>query len=67
MNKTLFIDDNKNAIRPLKVTRIEAEIAFTGFGIKYVAYGVENYYTNNKKFNLGLTNLKNQILFPFLP
>jgi AraC family transcriptional regulator len=52
MNQTIYKDDIKNAIRFSKITRIEAEMPFTGIGIKYVASGIENYYANNKKFTV---------------
>jgi AraC-like DNA-binding protein len=52
MNKTIYQDENKNAIRLSKITKIEAEVPFTGFGIKYVASGEEQYFINHKKFTV---------------
>jgi AraC family transcriptional regulator len=52
MNQTIYKDKEKNAIRFSKITKIEAEMPFTGLGIKYVASGEETYYANNKKFTV---------------
>ena len=52
MNKTIYSDKEKNAIRFSKISKIEGEMPFTGLGIKYVASGEETYYANNKKFTV---------------
>lgn len=50
MNQTIYKDIDKNAIRFSKITNIEAEMPFTGLGVKYVASGEEIYYANGKKY-----------------
>lgn len=50
MNQTIYKDIDKNAIRFSKITNIEAEVPFTGLGVKYVASGEEIYYANGKKY-----------------
>ncbi len=50
MNQTIYKDIDKNAIRFSNITNIEAEMPFTGLGIKYVASGEETYYANGKKY-----------------
>lgn len=50
MNQTIYSDDDKNEIRISEIKKIESEIAFNGFGIKYVVSGEETYYANGKKF-----------------
>jgi len=52
MNQTIYQDKNKNAVRLSKVSKIEVDVPFTGFGIKYVTSGEENYYINHKKFTV---------------
>ncbi|MFN9595770.1 MAG: helix-turn-helix domain-containing protein [Bacteroidota bacterium] len=52
MNRTVYADEDKNAIRFSRVIKLEAETPFTGFGIKYVASGEENYFINRKKFTV---------------
>jgi AraC family transcriptional regulator len=52
MNQTIYKDEEKNAIRVSKITKIEGEMPFTGLGIKYVASGEETYYANEKKFTV---------------
>ena len=52
MNKIIFQDKEKNAIRFSEISKIEGEMPFTGLGIKYVASGEETYYANNKKFTV---------------
>lgn len=52
MNQTIYHDENKNAIRHSKISKIEAQVPFTGFGIKYVTSGEEQYYLNHKKFTV---------------
>jgi AraC family transcriptional regulator len=50
MNQTIYKDIDKNAIRFSNITNIEAEMPFTGLGVKYVASGEEIYYANGKKY-----------------
>jgi AraC-like DNA-binding protein len=50
MNKTIYFDEDKNSIRYSQIKNIEAEIQFTGLGVKYVASGSEIYHANGKKF-----------------
>jgi AraC family transcriptional regulator len=50
MNRTIYKDDHKNAIRSSLINRYEGDIPFTGLGIKYVVSGVESYYANGKKY-----------------
>lgn len=50
MNKTLYRDDLKNAIRVSSILKIESELAFTGLAVKYVVSGEETYFANNKKY-----------------
>ncbi len=52
MNQTIYKDEQRNAIRLSKIKKIEAEVPFTGFGIKYVASGEEEYFVNQKKFTV---------------
>jgi AraC family transcriptional regulator len=52
MNKTIYQDKNKNAIRLSKIMKIEGEMPFTGLGVKYVSSGEETYYANDKKFTV---------------
>jgi AraC-like DNA-binding protein len=52
MNETIYQDESQNAIRFSKIKKIEAEVPFTGFGIKYVVSGEENYFLNHKKFTV---------------
>jgi AraC-like DNA-binding protein len=52
MNQIIYKDEEENAIRFSKITKIEAEMPFTGLGIKYVGEGEETYYVNNKKFTI---------------
>jgi AraC family transcriptional regulator len=50
MNQTIYKDCNKNEIRFSRIMKIEAEMPFTGLGVKYVASGEEVYYANQKKY-----------------
>ena len=50
MNKTIFRDGTRNAIRFSEFTKIDAETPFAGIGVKYVASGVEEYIANNRRF-----------------
>ena len=50
MNQTIYKDCNKNEIRFSRIMKIEAEMPFTGLGVKYVASGEEIYYANKKKY-----------------
>ncbi|MFN8700166.1 MAG: helix-turn-helix transcriptional regulator [Flavobacteriales bacterium] len=50
MNQNIYQDERKNEIRLSKISKIEAEVPFTGFGIKYVVSGEEQYFLNHKKF-----------------
>ena len=52
MNRTVYQDDDKNAIRYSTIDRIDTEIDFNGFGVKYVASGQETYYINGKKYQV---------------
>ncbi|MFN6038436.1 MAG: helix-turn-helix domain-containing protein, partial [Bacteroidota bacterium] len=52
MNKTIYKDSKKNAIRFSNFTKLESECPFTGLGVKYVASGEEIYYPNNKKYRV---------------
>jgi AraC-like DNA-binding protein len=52
MNRIIYKDEEKNAIRFSKIKKIEAEMPFTGLGIKYVDTGEETYFANNKKFTV---------------
>jgi AraC family transcriptional regulator len=52
MNKTIYNDPDNNAIRFSKVKKIEGEMPFSGVGIKYVAFGEEIYYANDKKYTV---------------
>ncbi|MFN5886457.1 MAG: hypothetical protein ACK438_00655, partial [Flavobacteriales bacterium] len=52
MNRTVYQDEDKNAIRYSIIDRIDTEIDFKGFGVKYVASGQETYYINGKKFRV---------------
>jgi AraC family transcriptional regulator len=50
MNKTIYNDAEKNSIRFSQIKKIEAEMPFTGLGVKYVASGEEIYFANDKKY-----------------
>ena len=52
MNKVLYEDQDNNSIRLSHVRKIEDEVPFTGFGVKYVISGEEVYFANNKKFTV---------------
>ena len=52
MNRTVYQDDDKNSIRYSTIDRIDTEIDFNGFGVKYVASGQETYYINGKKYQV---------------
>lgn len=52
MNRTVYQDKDKNAIRYSTVDRIDTDIDFNGFGVKYVASGQETYYINGKKYQV---------------
>ncbi len=50
MNKTIYNDAEKNSIRFSQIKKIEAEMPFTGLGVKYVASGEEIYFANDRKY-----------------
>lgn len=50
MNKTLYQDEQNNAIRFSSLKKAEQAIQFKGLAVKYVAAGKEMYCVNNKKF-----------------
>lgn len=50
MNQTIYKDNQKNEIRFSNILKIDAEMPFTGLGVKYVASGEEIYYANEKKY-----------------
>jgi AraC-like DNA-binding protein len=50
MNKTVYEDHSKNAIRISEFRNLHCETPFRGLGIKYVLYGEETYFVNGKKF-----------------
>ncbi|MFM9056324.1 MAG: helix-turn-helix transcriptional regulator [Bacteroidota bacterium] len=52
MNRTIYRDVDKNAIRFSEILKMEAETPFTGLGIKYVASGTEIYHANNRKYTV---------------
>ena len=52
MNRTVYQDDDKNSIRYSIIDRIDTEIDFNGFGVKYVASGQETYHINGKKYQV---------------
>jgi len=52
MNRTVYQDEDKNAIRYSTIDRIDTEIDFKGFGVKYVASGQETYYIKGKKYQV---------------
>lgn len=52
MNKTLYKDDQKNAVRFSEITKMETEIPFSGIGIKYVVRGEEQYFASRKKLTV---------------
>ena len=52
MNRTIFQDEDNNTIRYSTIDRIDTEIDFNGFGVKYVASGQETYHINGKKYQV---------------
>lgn len=52
MNKIIYTDNDKNAIRFSDYKRLETDCPFSGLGVKYVASGEEIYYANNKKYKV---------------
>ena len=50
MNNTIYSDQAKNQIRFSQIKKIDGEVKFGGFGVKYVASGEETYIANNKKY-----------------
>ena len=50
MNNTIYSDQAKNQIRFSQIKKIDGEVKFAGFGVKYVASGEETYIANNKKY-----------------
>lgn len=52
MNRTIFQDEDNNAIRYSIIDRIDTDIDFNGFGVKYVASGQETYHINGKKYQV---------------
>jgi AraC-like DNA-binding protein/nucleoside-triphosphatase THEP1 len=50
MNSTIYSDQAKNEIRFSQIKKIDGEVKFAGFGVKYVASGEETYIANNKKY-----------------
>lgn len=52
MNRSIFQDERRNAIRFSTFKKMEAEVTFTGIGLKYVATGEEVYHTQDGKFSV---------------
>jgi AraC family transcriptional regulator len=52
MNRSIYRDDQQNAIRFSEIKSIETEIPFSGFAVKYVVSGEEIYYANDKKYRV---------------
>ena len=52
MNKTIYIDSEKNAIRLSYFKKLESACPFSGIGVKYVVSGEEIYYANDKKYKV---------------
>jgi AraC family transcriptional regulator len=52
MNQTIYSDRHKNAIRFSNFMKLETDCPFAGLGVKYVAYGEEIYYANDKKYRV---------------
>jgi AraC family transcriptional regulator len=50
VNRTVYRDNENNEIRFSRMKKIESEVPFAGLGVKYVAFGEEVYYANNKRF-----------------
>lgn len=50
MNRTIYTDSEKNAIRYSQFRSVEQEIPFTGVGVKFVASGEEQYIANGRKY-----------------
>lgn len=50
MNSILYQDSALNSFRLSRISRIEAEVPFTGLGIKYVGSGREVYFANDRKY-----------------
>lgn len=50
MNRSIYKDELNNAIRISEISKIETEIPFNGFAVKYVVSGQETYYANDKKY-----------------
>jgi AraC family transcriptional regulator len=49
INKTVYSDADKNAIRHSLVKKLDGDIGFKGLAVKYVASGEEVYHINGKK------------------
>jgi len=52
MNSILYQDSALNSFRLSRISRIEAEVPFTGLGIKYVGSGREVYFANDRKYRV---------------
>jgi len=50
MNRTIYTDPEKNAIRYSQIRAIEQEISFSGVGVKFVASGEEQYIASGRKY-----------------
>ena len=50
MNKTLYYDDGKNALRISKFDKFEGETRFNQLAAKFVVQGSETYVVNGKQF-----------------
>jgi AraC family transcriptional regulator len=52
MNKSLYQDEYKNAIRISNLKKFEGEIPFAGFAAKFVVAGQETYHIRGKKYQV---------------
>lgn len=52
VNKSIFADNNGNALRLSSVVQADQKVDFNHFSAKYVVLGNENYTINNKKFDV---------------
>lgn len=50
MNRSIYSDEQQNAIRYSNFNKLETDCPFSGFGVKYVVSGEEIYYANNKRY-----------------
>ena len=50
MNRSIYSDEQQNAIRYSNFNKLETDCPFSGFGVKYVVLGEEIYYANNKRY-----------------